>query len=325
MAMLHIVDGTSTAARLGEAGLDGEVLAWADILVEGPVTGGLRRPEDWRRRAGELQRCLRIAPELYLDRIERCHKRLGMLAAGDEVVLWFGDDLFCQVHLIYLLAGFDERGPAGTRLSLAGQDEPPSARSGVAFAARFARRVAVSPGRLALARRAWDAYGAAEPGAWADLRDADLTAWPGLHGAVTQHLERLPSISTGLSVLEEEVLRLLLEREWPFVELFPLVSASPRLEGTGMGDVQLAARLVDLAAGAEPLVTIEGRGAVQGDDEHADAAGWRVRATPLARAACAGEADAVAERGIDRWLGGVHLRSTGPIWRWDAAAQCVVA
>jgi hypothetical protein len=31
-----------------------------------------------------------------------------------------------------------------------------------------------------------------------------------------------------------------------------------------------------------------------------------------------GRADRVRLCGIDRWLGGVHLKGTGPAWRWSA-------
>jgi hypothetical protein len=39
----------------------------------------------------------------------------------------------------------------------------------------------------------------------------------------------------------------------------------------------------------------------------------------------AGQADHLALNGIDRWLGGAHLRAGGPIWRWDAAQQRLVS
>jgi hypothetical protein len=42
--------------------------------------------------------------------------------------------------------------------------------------------------------------------------------------------------------------------------------------------------------------------------------------TEVGERVLAGEADAVKLRGIDRWLGGVHLQSDGstPVLRWDA-------
>jgi hypothetical protein len=39
--------------------------------------------------------------------------------------------------------------------------------------------------------------------------------------------------------------------------------------------------------------------------------------TPLGERVRAGEADFVRDHGVDRWLGGLHLRGTGPVWRWN--------
>ena len=35
-------------------------------------------------------------------------------------------------------------------------------------------------------------------------------------------------------------------------------------------------------------------------------------------AVLAGRADRVALLGFDRWLGGLHVRADGPLWRWDS-------
>jgi hypothetical protein len=37
-----------------------------------------------------------------------------------------------------------------------------------------------------------------------------------------------------------------------------------------------------------------------------------------------GEADHVAQSGIDRWIGGVHLSGHHPRWRWDEGTESIV-
>jgi hypothetical protein len=37
-----------------------------------------------------------------------------------------------------------------------------------------------------------------------------------------------------------------------------------------------------------------------------------------------GELDRIAACGIDRWLGGVHLKDGSRLWRWDDARQRIV-
>jgi len=46
-----------------------------------------------------------------------------------------------------------------------------------------------------------------------------------------------------------------------------------------------------------------------------------VTLTDSGRAVLAGRLDRIATCGIDRWLGGVHLRSGAEPWRWDDEGQ----
>jgi len=58
-----------------------------------------------------------------------------------------------------------------------------------------------------------------------------------------------------------------------------------------------------------------------------DAAGFlatRLRLTRDGRALLAGELDRVEATGIDRWVGGTHLRP-GDVWRWDTRVRALRA
>jgi hypothetical protein len=52
---------------------------------------------------------------------------------------------------------------------------------------------------------------------------------------------------------------------------------------------------------------------------------WRglVTATDAGREALAGRRDRVA-CGLDKWLGGVHLKSGSNVWRWDESRRRIV-
>ena len=45
--MLHVTNGDAAASRLGDAGLSGRVVVWADVLHDGPAAGGLS-DDEWR-------------------------------------------------------------------------------------------------------------------------------------------------------------------------------------------------------------------------------------------------------------------------------------
>ena len=52
-------------------------------------------------------------------------------------------------------------------------------------------------------------------------------------------------------------------------------------------------------------------------------AATRLRPTPAGTRVLRGEADHVALNGVDRWVGGVHLRGNRPSWRFDEGTESV--
>ena len=97
----------------------------------------------------------------------------------------------------------------------------------------------------------------------------------------------------------------------PFSPLWRRVSRDARVRAHGMGDVQFAAHLRELAAGAGALLALEG-------DARAFAS-WRPALTALGRDVLARRRDWLALHPFRRCLGGVHLHPEGTAWRWDAA------
>jgi hypothetical protein len=96
-----------------------------------------------------------------------------------------------------------------------------------------------------------------------------------------------------------------------FGDLFREVTAHPLLRRQGMGDRQFAACLRRLM----PLVSIVGATVLTAE----------IDLTPQGFEVVAGELDWLALHAIDVWLGGVHLRHGGPLWRWDADRDRLVA
>jgi hypothetical protein len=76
-----------------------------------------------------------------------------------------------------------------------------------------------------------------------------------------------------------------------------------------MGDTTFRCHLRALATPRRALIS-EGEG------------GYEL--TAFGRAVLHAGEDHVKVNGINRWLGGVHLREGAPIWRWDAAHSRLV-
>src|SRR5215831_19485491 len=116
--MLHIFNGDSAAGTARNSGVPGQIVAWREALVCGPARGSLSEDEFREVRAHHLSEAYSVSFEKCQRELKEQEAALGTYSEHDEVVLWFEHDLFCQVHLIYLLNWFAQREFSNTRLSL---------------------------------------------------------------------------------------------------------------------------------------------------------------------------------------------------------------
>ena len=319
--MLHVYNGDSTANTARAASIPGEHLSWREALVCGPA------PEDLTESAFIEVRAQHLAAGYNVD-VDKCraellsmHEALASYPEHDEVVLWFEHDLFCQVHLIYLLNWFAGRELGKTKLSVVCINEFPGVHSfhglgelnEAQLQSLFPQRTEITPAQFALAVKAWRAYSSADARALISLLRTDTSALPFLKDALRKHLERFPSTRNGLGRVEETALALIPEGYKKFRSLFP---AFTRRESTfGFGDAQLYLALETMMQARKPLL-------VQNNSNHwsKDSAQMLLASFELTgdgQAVLAGEADFVATNGIDTWLGGIHLQGKEAAWRWD--------
>ena len=302
--MLHVLNGDATAAVFPNT-LPGDRAVWGDILMEGPANA------DVDTRAAWLAPRLGVGADDYVQRWREGQRMLAHAKEHDEVVLWFEQDLFCATNLWFVLDRLD-----AARVSLV--FPPLSAGGGLgvlapgAFAPLFERRRVLTAADIADARALWRAYAAPEPLPLTRLQPT----LPFASAAIRLHCARFPSVVDGLDAVEHATLGAL-DDALEFGALFRRVTRSAPLGELGLGDVQFAASVRDLAAGRAPLLAID----------HPDQpfAVWRIRRTSGGADVLAGRADRVALVPLDRWLGGVHLRAGAPLWRWDRERRTLVA
>ena len=277
-----------------------KILVWRDALYEGPVPGGL-----------SLVELSRVRAQYWGVRNEfskRDHE-LGRFRNFDEVVLWFGPTMVCQLGLIQLLDWFAGQNPGQTTLSLIDGDYagwlPPEQ-----LAPHLDRRRRVTPVIYRAARQAWKAYTASTPRLLAKAIQHDFAALPELRPVLLRQAQEYPDAGSGLSRTERRLLEQLAEPS----------SAAHAVAGVMVnetyGDLyyfDVLRRLVgarnQLLCFAEPF-----HGDLASHEFHRS----RLKLTEFGRKALAREADAVTFNGIDRWIGGVHLQGRFP-WRWNGA------
>lgn len=112
---LTITNGDSAADTLSEAGIEGKIISWRDVLHEGPVDSSLSPEELSKQRARFIaERRWGDFAHVSGDFAER-DRVIRHLEYFDEIVLWFEDDLYDQLQLIQLLDFRKAKPRAATR------------------------------------------------------------------------------------------------------------------------------------------------------------------------------------------------------------------
>jgi hypothetical protein len=270
------------------------------VLHEGPVPEGLSLEDLSRVRAEFIAACgwerLEKAMALFAER----DRTLSAQGPEEDVVLWLEHDLYDQLQLLQILDWFAGHPERAGRLFLICIDrfegiEPfygLGQLSPKQLSSLWSRREPVTPEQLALAQKAWHAFRAPEPGPWAALLCEETAALPFLKAAVLRHLQQFPSVENGLSHTERQLLSALSDTPMTFANLFKATQAAE--ESPFMGDTVLRQLLQQLVQCRVPLA-------------HLSATGLYIL-TQAGRAVLQGQQNHVQLNGIDRWLGGVHLK-----------------
>jgi hypothetical protein len=308
-SMLHVTNGNAFVGTLEASGLPGERLAWDDVLHEGPVPARLSDEELRAERARFLSASGVVGYGEALAHLESRDRRLAEAAGREEIVLWFEADLYDQLQILQILDRLD---PDGVEL-ICISDHPSTHRfyglgqlESHELPPLFQLRDPVTAEQVELARHGWMALREPTPESLDLLRTDAACALPFLNDALTRLLEELPWTTDGLSRTDRSFLESLDRGPLGFPELFRAHMAAE--ERPFLGDTYALEHLRALAA-AQPLVH--------------EAARW-FELTEDGCAVLAGGLDAIELRGIDRWLGGTHLKLPDAVWRWDPGAGAVV-
>ncbi len=199
-------------------------------------------------------KCARHLSDAYGLRVEDCEKELreqqealARFYDHDEVVLWFEHDLFCQIHLIYLLNWFAQSELGKTKLSLICIDEFPGINdfrglgqlNEAQLVSLFPQRREINLAQLNLGSKAWQAYSSSDPSQIESLLAEDTAALPFLKSALFKHLARFPSVRNGLGQDARLCLELVADGQAEFKALFPAFGKREPLYGFGDAQVFL--------------------------------------------------------------------------------------
>ena len=323
--MLHILNGAATEKTLRQSKVPGEFFSFRDVLIDGPTLRDLSEEEWCRARTEYLSQSYGIDYDECQHDFLQQSETLKSFSEHEEVVLWFEQDLFCQLNLLYLLDWFSKAEPGNTKLSLINIGKFPGRENfrGLGelnadeLASLFPQRHRVSPAELHLSREAWAAFCSPDPTSIESLLQKDTSAMPFLATAFAAHLRRFPATQNGLGEIENKSLELIGKGDEQFATLFPKVVEAESVYGLGDAQVWLALlRLVD--AKVPPLLIQNSQRSLNPSNDIAPGTSFKL--TDTGKALLNSRVDFIKLNEIDDWLGGVHLQGGNQVWRWDEDA-----
>jgi RNA polymerase sigma factor (sigma-70 family) len=321
-AMLHITDGQSVAGTLRESAIPGVVTTYGDLMYEGPVPAGLDNRAWFDIRAHFIADAGYATLEDARQYLKACEDTLAAFSQHDEVIIWLDNKLSNQLILIKVLDWFSRRNLGKVKLSLICIGRYPAlnhfrglgALTADQLASLADTRLPVGEGHYRTAQSAWSAFTSPAPTEIERFIATDTSALPFLAAALRRHLEQFPFVDNGLSRTERQALTVIHEHgTLPGGQLF--VAVQRQEEQVFMGDWSFYRMMTDLSEARHPLIQVSER------SQHNLG---NITITEAGRKVIAGRADHIDLNGIDRWIGGVHLKGDKAVWRWDRLSKRII-
>jgi hypothetical protein len=313
MSRVLITNGDHAANALAAHFPDAGILIWRDVLIEGPVPGGIGDEALADIRARHIEEAFGVN-DVRAD-FSRRNESFKGIGSFDQVELWFETDLHDQLQIVELLARFAKQPPKSRPLlALAA----PPLSSHVEAASNSMRMITDADYEAGSAM--WQAFRASTPeGILAHARTSG--ALPEVRASFDRLIEEFPSPRDGLGRIERAALKAIRDgaitpglafRHYQQTEALPF-----------LGDLGFFYRLEELAGVSTPLIEGLPRGGVAEaarSNMTVEYTQTPIELTAAGQSVLEGRTDFIALNGIDRWIGGVHLTRKN-IWRYDPEAK----
>ncbi|THD67902.1 DUF1835 domain-containing protein [Robertkochia marina] len=272
---LHITNGDSMTGSLMRLELKGDIITWREMLCEGKTTIDVGSESFWRQRFEFLHSRYKVSKQNFIDLTLKEYRNLCNHKKQQEIVLWFEDDLFCQVNMLGVLSWLLKQRPYAdvflvslSKTDTKGALVPLSQLSVDELKECYSNKVLLSTDDMEYADFIWQLYCEKNPIRLYNAVKRERAAFPYLKKAIHAHCKRFPSVQNGLNFLENQMLRIATE-ERPASREQLIGSILMNQENYGYGDQQyyrMSKRLRPLFKSLNPvLLNSKGMAVLEGD------------------------------------------------------------
>lgn len=98
----HILNGDALAEKFPSSELPGTIIVIREAFMDGPLATNLN-DSYWHRRADFIHEYFNATPDEYNEQFLSQVRLLDHIHEEDEINLWFEDDLFCIINMLFVL------------------------------------------------------------------------------------------------------------------------------------------------------------------------------------------------------------------------------
>lgn len=256
-SILHITNGDSTTEILQKIDIQGDFITWREMLCEGKTTTDIGSESFWKNRYSFLKSTYHVTKHKFINFTLKEYRNLCNHKQQEEIVLWFDNDLFCQINMIGVLSWI-KRYRKGYQVSLV---SPKNIATDVSkgFAhltknqilTRFTERITLKEDDIEYADYIWQLYCSDSPLRLEVVSKFNpMSPFAHLPNAIENHLQRFPTIANGLNFVENSILAVAdIKKPKSKQELVKFMLEEDKVYG--FGDLQYEQKITQLS----PLFT----------------------------------------------------------------------
>lgn len=193
----HILNGDALKAQFPIDKLEGHLIICRECLIDGNIQGDALM-DFWDNRAIFIEKKYGKARR-YNDYVLSQFQQILILSPNEVVNLWFGDDLFCQMNLCFIVYLMDIIGHRENIYLVKAQRDDWQEFGGMSEAAlveAYENRQAMTASEFQLMLACWEAFQQNDLAQLQILATTKTVNFPLLKEVIQAHIDRFPTDGT---------------------------------------------------------------------------------------------------------------------------------